>query len=412
MYPAPSDEAAADWTELQAKLDAAREGGGDQATGGAGGGSGTGAAGGDSGAAGPTAESLLETAEAALALAREIEEEGGVSDSGEILTGDRGAARRIARSRYGEARQAAEQALELGAEGWRPHAVAALSAYYLGDTEAAFEAAEIAAGQIPPGVTDWNSMAVLTVFAEGRFRAIKQAVEAEEDWDPKYLSDVHSAYSVLLAHPLGSVGQVVWHYDFLVWLGGRRYASRVLSEGIERYPNSPQLHQRLRDSLIEFRGPGALEARYDAMLAESDGANLRWFAGLASLTAAEAYRRAQRPDPAVEAYASTIAHYDAAIAADESLASSADFNAALALAGRARLRIETGDLDAAMEDVLASFERADAAGTLDGMNVTPASTGQLLLARLEQSGQTAAAHRLRTALDSLDAEDLLEPYVR
>ena len=51
----------------------------------------------------------------------------------------------------------------------------ALSAYYSGSYEEAYARAAAAAKALPPGDTSWNSMAVLTVFAEGRWKAMKKA---------------------------------------------------------------------------------------------------------------------------------------------------------------------------------------------------------------------------------------------
>ena len=112
---------------------------------------------------------------------------------------------------------------------------------------------------MPPGQTDWNSMAVLTIFAEARFQAIKASVKKKEKWPPGWLTDLDAAYSVLLQHPLGTDTQIAWHYDFLVWLRAHRRSARILDKGLERFPNSSLLHNKMRDRLVKWRGIDGLE---------------------------------------------------------------------------------------------------------------------------------------------------------
>jgi len=388
-YPAPAD----DWLQLDAKLESKAE---------------------IAETRPDDADAKLELAEASLAFAVEASDAFVVPpETEELLTADPRTARMMARSRYLEARRAAQEARELGATGWRVDAVLALSAYYLGDLDEAFARAEDAVRELPPGATEWNAMAVLTIFAEGRFKAIKRAVEAKKDWPPSWLTDVHSAYSVLLRHPLGTDTQVVWHYDFLVWLGAKDQAGRVLDQGLGRWPDSWILHDRLRSRILEDRGVEALEARYESMLQGDPPPDMEWFAGLASLVAAEVYRRANNEEAALAAYDRSLAHFERAIAADPECRDTADQSIALVLAGRARIDFEREDYDRALQGVLASFERKpDAAGSLDGLNNTPATTAQLLLAKLKELDRTEQADILQAALDKLDPELLVAPYDR
>lgn len=392
-YPAPQAEELPDWADLMARLDRESEVAREQPK---------------------DADAHLEVARSALAFARSTAGEAGiVSESGALLTADPSTARRVTRSHYDEARRAALEAQKLGATGWPVDSILTVTTYYLGELEEAYELSESAAENVPDGAEDWASMAVLTIFAEGRYQRIKEAVANEEKWSPRWLTDVHSAYNVLARHPLGTVGQVVWHYDFLAWLGANRYASRVLDEGLSRYPASPELHARLRQVLLDRRGVDGLEERYESMAsAEGAPASLGWYAGLASFVAAEFHRRANDSERAEAAYSRSIAHYEKAIAADPEFRESSDFNIALALAGRARLAIEDERLDDALDAILASYERAPgAAGTLDGLNMTPGLTGKLLVSKLQEKGRSEEVARLQAVLDTLDPEHLLEPYV-
>ncbi len=137
----------------------------------------------------------VEFAEATLAMALKAKE---------IYALNPRIGRLAARHLYKDARRLALEAEALGAKAWRTNTVLALSYYYTGDTKQAYQHSELAVKQLPPGDTGWNSMAVVTIFAESRWKAIKAAVRALKDWPPSWLTDLHSAYSLLLRHPLGT----------------------------------------------------------------------------------------------------------------------------------------------------------------------------------------------------------------
>ena len=349
----------------------------------------------------PTAQ--LELAEATLALAIKAPD---------LYATNPRMARLVARHMYADAKRLAGEAQRLGARGWRLRAVRALAAYYSGNPEEAYELAAGAVREIPPGDGSWSSMAVVTIFAEGRWKAIKKAVKETRRWPPEYLTDLHAAYSLLLRHPLGTASQVLWHYDLLIWLRVRFRAWRVLEQGIARFRDSPALHEKFRERILKWRGPRALEQAYEKMLAEhKDPARLSNYAGYASVVAAEAHRRRREYREALGAYGRAIAHYEEAIAADGRNRTFAEPAIALALAGRARVHYQLKEDKEALADLLGSFDRGpDSAGTRDNMGVTPGETAQMLLARLDKAGRTGAATKLRAALSVIDPE-LLAPDV-
>jgi tetratricopeptide (TPR) repeat protein len=346
-------------------------------------------------------ESRLQLAEATLTLA---------SEAGNTWAGNPRMARRVSEQAYADARRAAEEALALGAKGWRVAAVLALSAYYLGDLDVAYARAAEAMKELPAGDEGWTSMAVVTVFAESRWKAIKAAVKDKQEWPAEWLSDLHAAYAVLQRHPLGTDGQVVWHYEFLKWLGAEHRAERVLEEGLSRFTDSDALHQRLRDRLLEQGGPDALEAAYAERVKQAeDPGRMLAFAGVASVAAAESARKARAFDRAREAYGHAVEHFEEAVAKGGATRESADRVIALALAGRARVAYQVGDLAGSAKDVLAALARApDMAGTRDGMGITPGETAQMLLRRLATSEHQDLARELAVALAGVDPE-LLNP---
>jgi tetratricopeptide (TPR) repeat protein len=256
-------------------------------------------------------------------------------------------------------------------------------------------------------------MAVVTVFAESRWKAIKKAVREKKDWPPSWLADLHSAYAVLRHHPLGTDDQVTWHYDLLMWLGARKKAVTVLMDGLERFRDSEKLHRLLRERLLRWRGPKGLEEAYTKMLeTQKDPAHLEAFAGLASIEAGDQYRRVRHYEEALGAYQRAIGHYENAVKAFAGHQAGADVAIALALASRARVSYQLDDDAGALKDILASFERSPGtAATTDGVGITPVDTANMLLVRLDKRGEADAAATLRAALAKLDPE-LTKPDIR
>jgi hypothetical protein len=342
-------------------------------------------------------EVQLRLAEAALALAIDPK-------TARILAADRRTAQDYVSLQLEDARRAAQEAERLGARGWRVDAVIALASYYLGERELAHARAATAMQGMPSGDASWNAMAVLALFAEARQQAILRAVNEKTSWPNAWLADVNAAYTVLAAHPLGADYQVAAHHDFLKALGARARAAQALEAGLERFPESWLLHERLRMQALEDGGIAALEATYADRLRRTPRApGLEWFAGYAEIVTAEYYRRAGNPSAAGEAYERAVVHYEASIAENPASKPNSDHYVALALAGRARLAFERGDHERTAADLIAAFERKpEAAATLDGLNLSAVDTAKMLLARLREGGSEELALRLRAALDRLD----------
>ncbi|MHC4847917.1 MAG: ATP-binding protein, partial [Planctomycetota bacterium] len=319
-------------------------------------------------------------------------------------------ARLAAAQLYTDAKQYAAEAEKLGAPKWRVHTVLALAAYYSGNTKDAYAESEAAVKELPAGEPGWATMAVVTIFAESRWKGIQAAVRKGENWPPAWLSDLDSAYRLLLRHPLGTDSQVAWHYEFLDWLGARRRASNTLREGIERFRSSPKLHRLYRARILKFRGPAALERAYELMLSTyKDPAHIEPFAGVAAVNSAEHYRRIRNYEKAMEAYGRAIEHYGKGVAADPRNKPPADRAVSLAHAGRARVAYQLKDDALAFKEIMASFDRNEStAGDRDGVGITPGETAQMLLQRLEDNGKTEEAKQLASRLRKINPE-LLRP---
>ena len=350
------------------------------------------------------AQARLDEAEATLALALD-------PDTMRGLQADPKTAHKFADLLYEDARRAAREAQEQGAEGWRVHAVLGLSAYYLGDLDEAYARAAQAVELLPQGEASWNSMAVLGLFAESRQRDIREAVQAKTEWPPSWLTDVNAAYDVLAQHPLGTADHAVAHHDFLLRLGANGPAARVLDDGLERFPDSGLLHERLRRRILAERGVQGLVETYDAMLQELDARpTLEWFAGYANLMAAEYRRRAGQPEQARGSYLKAIGHFERSIERNPQGRDSADHYVAVAHGGLARLAYEGEDYARAAREILASLERRpESAASLDGMGHSTVTSAKLLIARLQDRGELDLAQSVESALEALDPELLLPP---
>jgi tetratricopeptide (TPR) repeat protein len=319
--------------------------------------------------------------------------------------------RRFARLELEDAQRSALEAEKLGARGWRVDAAIALAVARLGDREQAYQRAEAAIKSLPPDAQGWSAAEVLALFAEGRQEAIQKAIREKREWPSQWLSDANAAWGVLERHTLALDRHFAAHHDFLLQLGAFAQASGVLDAGLARFPSSWAMHERLRGSILREKGVDGLEAAYAELLGSKPGwKDLEWFAGFASIVTAEFQRKASRMDEALAAYQRALAHYERCIAANPETRPTSDHYAALALAGRARVFYERHEEEQAVGELLASFARKpEAAGSLDGLNLSPADTSRTLRARLVSLRRDDLVARLDAALAKIPPELLQLP---
>lgn len=314
---------------------------------------------------------------------------------------------------YEDAKSAATQADEMDAPSWRVHTVLALVAQQSGTYREAADHAVAAIEQTPPGTYSPNHIAVLSIYVRVRYRQIARAVNREREWPTEWLAEIDAAYDTLVHHPEGTAIQVLDHYTLLNALEAKTDAAQVLDRGLKRFTDSWELHAKLRERLLadtSLNGLRGLESHYDMLLAESSASPyIHWFAGYASIVAAEYHRRSNKDSQAVEAYNRGIADFEKCIELAAETRATADHYIALAIAGRARLAMERGDLELAFDEIRASFERdPNAAASLDGLNLSPVATAQMLRSKLREAGLEDLAQGIQASLDSLDPK-MLEP---
>ncbi len=314
-----------------------------------------------------------------------------------------------------DARKIAQEASVMGAPPGRVLAVLAICAQRLGNREEALELAGSALAELPADLADASSLELLTLVAEGRRRAIVDAVRRDRDWPSECLTQATSAFESLARHPLGTEQHLLSYHDFLAWLGATARAERVLEAALRRFPDSWELHDRLRARLLAARridGLDGLEGVYRRMMeAENASPNLPWFAGYAALVVAEFHRRQGEADAALAAYERAVALYDRATSSNPANRESSDHYAAIALAGRARVAYEQGRDEATLEALLAAFaRRPEAAGALDGLGLSAVATANTLRSRLAAADRNELVSRLDEALAALPPVAFEPPF--
>ncbi|MFT7619229.1 MAG: hypothetical protein ACI97A_002879 [Planctomycetota bacterium] len=324
---------------------------------------------------------------------------------------DSRAERRVRDALLGDAIEAAKATLELEEDNWGATTILAVSNYYLGKKDKAYEFAITAGKLTPDQPQSHQAMLVMGLLAEHRRNQISDAIRDKKDWPRSWLTDLHAAYGVLGKHPHGDASQVTMHYDFLVWLGAWGKANRALRNGMTRFPNSWAIHDRYRTRILNRYGVARLEASY-AKLMEQENAhpNLPWYAGYASLVAAEFHRRSNRFDKALKSYDLGISLFEKASAADEDNRKTSDHYVAMAHGGKARIYYEQNKNAQGVKEILASLNRSQGSGaTLDGLNISTVDTAKMMRQRLHEKKNTDLGATLEEALKKLPRELLKLP---
>lgn len=309
-----------------------------------------------------------------------------------------------------DARAALERVDPATAPGRRA-ALASVLAATVGDSASArrlavdaVEAGVLAELPVDDGPRAFTAARALLAFADARQRAIRDAYRAGRPWRPEWLADAIAANAALAGTEVVDLRSATAHIDFLRWIGATANAAKQLDAWLERAPFAEALHTRLVERLLWDGGPAALVADYETRLARAtDGESdprLEGFAGYAFLVAAEHHRRRNEFDAAHAAYGRAL-ELHASQARHPEHADAARHYQCLALAGRARLALEAGELAASTTDLLAALSlRPESATAMDGLSLTPLATGLMLHARLLEAGDTARADELQRVLDA------------
>jgi hypothetical protein len=180
-----------------------------------------------------------------------------------------------------------------------------------------------------------------------------------------------------------------------------------LQKGLKRHEDSSALHERFRLLLVAQSGVDGVEAAYEAWMLRADAPQyLRWFAAQASIFTAEQLRKVNRLKDADAAYQRALNHFTVQSSATPETAENSKTFEVLAMAGRARIALETGDAATAHTLILAAFDhKPEAAATLDGQQVSPVGVAKKILAALLEAEDATRAEELQDALNALSDLD-------
>ncbi|MEZ5973807.1 MAG: hypothetical protein R3E96_02875 [Planctomycetota bacterium] len=316
---------------------------------------------------------------------------------------------------YQDARDLAQAALDRGQDSWLSHAILAQCMLRLGTAGETMAHVDRAMETMPVHAVGRLALETLRLYVRGKRRAVREALGVEgAELSPEMVADTQAAYRVLENHPLCTDEDCSTQVDFLNRMRAHAQAEEALQRALVRFPDSAELHLRLRNRILATRGAtglGGLEATYESMLAAPTATpNLTWFAGYASLLAAEYHRRDKDMEGAAAAYQRSIDHFEKNQADLPANQATCSHFIAIAHAALARLAMERADWPVAVSHMIAAIETNPASmSTIDGMGFTGVMTATTLTARLEENEQTELLERLRTAVEGLTTETRRPP---
>jgi len=299
-----------------------------------------------------------------------------------------------------DARHAAERADRLGASPADVASLDARAAWWLGEPDDAFEQA----GRALPAVLGRPASAeageVLAVFASSRAQRVYAAQESN-GWPREWLTDAHAAFSVLAFHPHGTADHARAHADLLGYVGAGALLGEILEVSLARFPTDARLHESFRGYVERTRGLLALDSSYGELAGKLPEDALAWFAGYAAFMVAEENRRQNDEAAADASYSRSIANFERSAALNAQFADSVDHYVALAMAGRARLAANAGELERAAELIVRALERRPSALEWpDGLEETPLMTLRLVERLSREADRSELAERLGVALEA------------
>lgn len=305
-----------------------------------------------------------------------------------------------------DAKAAAAEAAKLDPQNAQMRLARARVAFYQNDWSAIEEDLRAALPKLVSSARDAAVYQGLTIFAKALNTKIASLVNANKEWSPELLTDAHSVYSAAQAHPLATAAVFAEHVDLLFWLDAADEGNVILQEGLALFPDAPALHERLRARVLEDGGVEALERTYADIIKKSPmSAPAHWFSAYASVIAAEYYKKAANDSASKDAYTRAILQFDKSIEMSESYRANSEHFIALALAGRARIEMEKGELEGAVKDLCTALERRpQIIDQEDGLGRTPMITMNALRWLLDEKQRSDLRDALETAIEKVDPD--------
>lgn len=188
--------------------------------------------------------------------------------------------------------------------------------------------------------------------------------------------------------------------SLLEYAGLRAEARTRLAKLVERFPASITVHDRWRNRMLVDLGAERMRHRYAKHVTDAaDRATAQWYAGYAALIAAERHTSDNRVIEAENAYADSIERFRDSAQRNDAYADTANHYAVLALAGRAEIRSQRGNLGGAVKDLLqASGLRPASLDEDDGLKRKPRAIAARVHAKLTAAGKTELAAQIEGIL--------------
>jgi hypothetical protein len=268
-------------------------------------------------------------------------------------------------------------------------AVVASASYLLGDAERAGEAAAAALPKLVTQAGGGPAVDVLAALVWARTNAIYAVMGRGGSWPDGWVSEVRDACEVLLLHPAGTEVQALSYVNFMGAVGAWAEQREVLGRALDRFPLSGDLHGRLRALALRDGGAVGLERAYAELPRTQDNeAEVDWFAGLASLVAAEWCVQNKDEDAALASYRRSQELFELSVGVNETFADSAAHYVCLTHSGSARLFAVNGQWESAVASLRAAIEARPASlSSPDGLRHTPLQNAADLRRRLLREGR-------------------------
>ena len=214
------------------------------------------------------------------------------------------------------------------------------------------------------------------------------------------IARVNMAFTLLEAAGTAHEGGLLAGIGLLEYAGLRAEARTRLEALAVEFPTSTAVHDRWRDRMMVDWGAERMRHRYAKFATEAaDKATAEWFAGYAALVAGDRHTSDRRKIEADNAYTDAIERFARSAAANPNYAESSNHYGVFALAGRAWIRHERGDSEAAVDDLLRAADlRPDSLDQDDGLQRKPRGVAVRLHGALQSAGKAALAARLQPML--------------
>ena len=286
---------------------------------------------------------------------------------------------------------------------YEARALTAVLAWYASDPELAQAAARdaLAAKTSARRPDGWLATNFLDVLLQVTARsAYARAEQGEQVSLADEIARVNMAFALLDEGGAVLEGGQLAGIGMLEYAGLRAEARKRLEVLAAAHPGSTAVHERWRNRMLVDWGAERMRSRYAKFVTESqDKPTADWFAGFAALVAGDRHTADARKIEADNAYSDAIERLARSAAANPDYAESANHYGVFALAGRAWIRHERGDHDAAVADLLRAAElRPDSLDQDDGMQRKPRGVAIRVHGALQRSGKDKLAAKLTPLL--------------